>query len=145
MVNGKLPRARKALFSDAAGTVVGSLMGTSTVTSYVESASVVAEGGRTGLANIVTAAFMIASLFFYPLVKMAGEGYKAAEGLFLYPVFAPALIVVGSMMLRTVVKVTWEDIAESLPAFLTMILIPTTFSITEGISAGFISYHLRLE
>ncbi len=96
MVNGKLPRARKALFSDATGTVVRSLMGTSTVTSYavtsyIESASGVAEGGRTGLANIVTAAFMIASLFFYPLVKMAGEGYKVPEGLFLYPLIAPAL------------------------------------------------------
>ena len=137
---GKLPRARQALLSDAAGTVTGALLGTSTVTSYIESAAGVAEGGRTGLSNMVTAALMLMALFFYPLAKMIGGGYELASGVRLYPVIAPALIVVGSMMLKQVRRIEWDDPTEALPAFLSLIVMPLTFSITEGIAFGFISY-----
>lgn len=140
LVNGKLPRAKQALAADAFGSVSGALLGTSTVTAYVESASGVSEGGRTGLANMVTALLMLASLFLYPLSRMAGDGVKMSNGFQIYPVVAPALIVVGSMMLRNVRRIRWDDPTESIPAFLTMVIMPFAFSITEGIAFGFISY-----
>jgi len=142
LVNGKLPRAREALSADAFGSVAGALLGTSTVTAYVESAAGVAEGGRTGLANLVTGFLMLASLFLYPLSRMIGDGFRLAGGLQIYPVVAPALIIVGSMMLRNVSKIRWDDPTESIPAFLTMAVMPFAFSITEGIAFGFISYAL---
>jgi adenine/guanine/hypoxanthine permease len=142
LVNGRLPRAKEALAADAFGSVSGALLGTSTVTAYVESAAGVAEGGRTGLTNIVTGFLMLASLFLYPLSRMIGDGYKLAAGIQIYPVVAPALIVVGSMMLRNVRRIRWEDATEAIPAFLTMVLMPFAFSITEGIAFGFISYSL---
>jgi len=137
---GRLPRARQALFSDAVGTVAGALLGTSTITSYIESAAGIAEGGRTGFSNMVTGALMLLALFFYPFAKMIGGGYEVTTGVRLYPVIAPALIVVGSMMLRQVKRIEWEDPTEALPAFLSLIVMPLTFSITEGIAFGFISY-----
>ena len=142
MVKGKLPRAHRALLSDAVGTVAGSALGTSTVTSYIESAAGVAEGGRSGLSNMVTALFFIAAIFFSPLIKMIGGGIQISENVFLYPVTAPALIIVGSIMLKNVVHVDWKDYTEAIPAFLTLIIMPLTFSITEGIAFGFISYSL---
>ena len=142
MVDGKLPRARQALFSDAVATSAGALLGTSTVTSYIESASGISAGGRTGLTNIVTAALMLLALFFSPLIKMVGAGYPVGENAVLYPVIAPALIIVGSLMLKNVVHIDWDDVTESIPAFLTLLLMPLTFSITEGIAFGFISYAL---
>jgi adenine/guanine/hypoxanthine permease len=142
LVNGKLPRAREALTADAFGSISGALCGTSTVTAYVESAAGVAEGGRTGFANIITGVLMLASLFLYPLCRMAGDGFKLANGFQIYPIVAPALIVVGSMMLRNVRRIHWDDATESIPAFLTMVIMPFAFSITEGIAFGFISYAL---
>ncbi|OGL50931.1 MAG: guanine permease [Candidatus Schekmanbacteria bacterium RIFCSPLOWO2_02_FULL_38_14] len=140
MKNGKLPNAQKALFSDAVGTTTGTLFGTSTITCYIESAAGVSEGGRTGLANMVTGFLMLISLFFYPLVKMIGGGYQTAKGNILYPVIAPALIIVGSMMIQSVKKINWDDPTESIPSFLTLTIMQYAFSITEGISFGFISY-----
>ncbi len=139
MKNGKLPRARQALLSDALGTVGGAILGTSTVTSYIESGSGVAEGGRTGLANMVTAILFILSIFFFPLIRTIGEGikYNNAE---LHPIVAPALIIVGSLMFKGITRIDWKDFSEAIPAFLTLIIMPLTFSITEGISFGFISY-----
>jgi AGZA family xanthine/uracil permease-like MFS transporter len=142
LVDGKLPRAKEALTADAFGSVAGALFGTSTVTAYVESAAGVAEGGRTGLANVVTGILMLASLFLYPLSRMVGDGFKLANGTQIYPVVAPALIVVGSMMLRNVRRIHWDDATEAIPAFLTIALMPFSFSITEGIAFGFISYSL---
>jgi AGZA family xanthine/uracil permease-like MFS transporter len=139
---GKLPRARQALFSDAVGTVSGSLFGTSTVTSYIESAAGVAVGGRTGLANITTAFLLLSSLFFYPVVRMVGGGYQLAKDVTLYPVIAPALIMVGFFMMKGIRKVNWRDVTEAVPALLTMVAMPLTFSITEGIALGFISLAL---
>lgn len=142
MVDGKLPKARQALLSDAVATSAGALLGTSTVTSYIESASGISAGGRTGLTNIVTAVLMLLALFFNPLIKMVGAGYPVGENTFLYPIVAPALIIVGSLMLKNVVSINWDDVTESIPAFLTLLLMPLTISITEGIAFGFISYAL---
>ncbi|MFQ6617252.1 MAG: NCS2 family permease [Fidelibacterota bacterium] len=138
MKNGKLPRARGALLSDAIGTVAGASLGTSTITSYIESAAGVAAGGRTGLANLVTGSLFILSLFFYPLVKTVGQEYITAGGAKLYPAIAPALIFVGSIMMRNVKDINWESSLDAIPAFLTIIIMPITFSITEGIAFGFI-------
>ncbi|MBD3426761.1 MAG: NCS2 family permease [Candidatus Omnitrophica bacterium] len=143
MKGNEFPRVKQALFSDATATVAGSMLGTSTVTSYIESAAGVSQGGRTGLSNIVTGLLMIAALFFKPIVSMIGGGYELSKGVYLYPVIAPALIIVGCMMISCVKKIDWEDYTEAIPAFLTITVMPFCgFSITEGISFGFISYLL---
>jgi AGZA family xanthine/uracil permease-like MFS transporter len=156
--DGRLPRARQALFSDAAGTVVGALMGTSTITSYVESAAGVASGARTGLAALVVGVLMLASLVMAPLVQTVGAGvrfFDAATGEALvqvaagtadpaafYPIIAPVLVVIGAMMMGTVRRIRWDDYAEAIPAFLTIVVMQFSFSITDGIAWGFISYAL---
>jgi len=140
MRQGKLPRAGRAMFSDAIGTCVGAACGTPTVTSYIESAAGIATGGRSGLASVVTGFLFFASLFFSPLVKMIGGGYVSPQGALLHPVTAPALIIVGSMMLHSITKIDWRDYSESIPAFLVMLMMPLTFSIATGIAMGFISY-----
>ncbi|MGD9380496.1 MAG: NCS2 family permease [candidate division WOR-3 bacterium] len=139
--DGKLPRARQALLADAFGTVTGALMGTSTVTSYIESSTGVASGARTGLANVTTGLLFLIALFFYPLVRMIGGGF-GVDGGSLYPVTAPALIIVGTLMMSGVTKIDWKDFSEAIPAFLTIVIMPYAFSITEGISVGFIFYTL---
>jgi AGZA family xanthine/uracil permease-like MFS transporter len=136
--DGKLPRTNQAMLADALATVTGTLLGTSTVTSYIESTTGIAQGARTGLANLVTALLFILALFFNPLAEMIGGTY----GTGLHPVIAPALIVVGYLMMKSVVHINWDDSAESIPAFLAIIIMPFTFSITEGIAFGFISYTL---
>ena len=138
--NGTLPRARQALLADAIGTVVGAGLGTSTVTAYVESSAGVAAGGRTGLSSVVTALLFLVALFFSPLVRMIGGGYSAGTGLTLYPIIAPALILVGVMMMDSVRHIAWDDFTEALPAFLTMVTMPLAMSITDGIAFGFIAY-----
>ncbi len=140
MRNGELPRVRQALLADAIGTSVSGLLGNSTVVTYIESAAGVAEGGKTGLANIVTGLLMLSGLFLAPLAQMIGEGYKNAVGMTLYPTVAPALIVVGAFMMRNVGRIEWNDPMEYIPAFITIAFIPFTFSITDGIAFGFISY-----
>jgi len=140
---GRLPRARWALFSDATGTVVGSLMGTSTITSYVESAAGVQAGARTGMANLATAALFLISIVAYPVLGIVASSHVYTQGGFSitqYPVLAPALIIVGSMMLKSLAKLNWDDPTEFLPAFLTVVIMPLAISITEGIAFGFISY-----
>ena len=136
---GKLPRAKGALLSDAIGTVSGTLLGTSTITSYVESSTGIAEGAKTGLANLVTAFLFLLSLIFYPLIEVVSKPIKVGN-LVTYPIIAPALIIVGSFMLKSIRKIDWDNFTESFPAFLTIIIMPLTFSITEGISFGFIAY-----
>ncbi len=153
MKNGRLPRAGRALLADAIGTVGSALVGNTTMVSYIESASGVAVGGRTGLAALVTAALFLVAMFFSPVVQMISggfavhdiitvEGQQVARTFTLYPVTSPALIVVGSLMIRSVRDIDWDDFTEALPAFLTMVLMPLTFSITDGIAFGFISYAL---
>ena len=138
---GRLPRANQAMLADAVGTVSGSFLGTSTVTSYIESATGIAHGARTGLANIFTSVLFLIALFFSPLASMIGGSYEH-NGLILRPVIAPALIIVGYLMMKSVAQVDWEDLTEAIPAFLTIVIMPLTFSITEGIAFGFIFYAL---
>jgi len=139
MVNGTLPRARQALMADAVGTVGGSLLGTSTVTSFVESAAGVAAGGKTGLTALVTAALLLGSVFFYPLVQTVGAAFDLGGGVTLYPILAPALILVGVFMLQGIGEIDWSDRLQAVPAFLTIVIMPLTTSITEGIAFGFIA------
>jgi AGZA family xanthine/uracil permease-like MFS transporter len=127
----KLPRAKQAIMSDAVGTVAGAAMGTSTVTSFIESASGVEQGGRTGLTALTVAVLFLLALFFSPIIAMIGS-YA--------PITAPALVVVGSLMMRNVTKIDWSDYTESMPSFLIIIGIPLTFSIADGLALGFISY-----
>jgi AGZA family xanthine/uracil permease-like MFS transporter len=129
----KLPRAREALVSDAVGTVAGAAMGTSTVTSFIESAAGVEQGGRTGLTTLVVGGLFLVALFFSPVIAMVGS---------YLPITAPALVVVGSMMTRNVTKIDWGNYAESMPSFLIIIGIPFTFSIADGLALGFIAYPL---
>jgi AGZA family xanthine/uracil permease-like MFS transporter len=138
---GKLPRVDRALFADAVGTTVGAALGTSTITCYIESAAGVSDGARTGLASVVTGLLLAASLFFSPLASMIGGGVKLGQAV-LYPTLAPALIVVGSMMLRPLRELHWDDPTEYLPAFLVLVGIPLTFSIADGIAFGLISYSI---
>ena len=127
--DGKLPRASRALLADAIGTIVGALTGTSTVTSYIESAAGVAAGARTGLGNVVVAGLFAAAMFCAPLVS-AIPSYATA----------PALILVGALMCGSVAAVKWNDYTESVPAFLTLIATPLTFSIATGLSLGLLSF-----
>ena len=126
---GKLPRANRALMADAFGTIVGAVTGTSTVTSYIESAAGVAAGARTGLGNIVVAGGFLLAMFCAPIVT-AIPAYATA----------PALIIVGALMCGAVAKVKWDDFTESIPAFLTLIATPLTFSIANGLSLGLLSF-----
>ena len=110
------------------------------MTAYIESSTGVAAGGRTGLTAVVTAGLFFLALFFSPIVAMVGGGYRVSDELTLYPVIAPALIVVGTMMVRGIRRIEWDDPTEAIPAFLTILLMPLTVSITEGIAFGFISF-----
>jgi len=139
MRNGTLPRARQALLADALGTVAGAALGTSTVTAYIESGAGVAAGGRTGLASLATAALFLLSLFAYPLVRMIGGGVVVGQTT-LYPVIAAPLILVGTMMIGGLRHVPWDDPTEAVPAFLTIIMMPLSVSITEGVAFGVIAY-----
>ncbi|ENN96148.1 xanthine/uracil/vitamin C permease [Methanocaldococcus villosus KIN24-T80] len=127
--DGKLPRVEKALMSDATGTVLGSLLGTSTVTTYIESASGIAMGGKTGFVSVVVALLFLLSLFFYPLVK-AIPTYATAS----------ALVIVGALMMKAIKNINFDDYTESIPAFITILTIPLTFSIATGLALGFITY-----
>lgn len=147
MKNGKLPRAQQALFADAAGTVVGALCGTSTVTSFIESTTGVREGGKTGLTAVTVALLMISAVFFSPIISMVGGGYPVLDGkgnfLYnLYPVTAPALILVGAFMAKTIRLCDFDDLTEAIPAFMTIVVMPLTFSISHGLAFGFILYPL---
>jgi AGZA family xanthine/uracil permease-like MFS transporter len=137
--NGTLPRAREALLADAIGTVAGAVLGTSTVTAYIESGAGVAAGGRTGLASVVTAALFVLSLFFSPLVQMIGGGVTIGATTF-YPVIAAPLILVGTMMIGGLREVDWRDPTEAIPSFLTLVLMPLSVSITEGVAFGVVAY-----
>ena len=129
MRDGRLPRASRALLADAFGTIVGALSGTSTVTSYIESAAGVAAGARTGLGNLVIAGLLFIAMFCAPLVA-AIPSYATA----------PALILVGGLMCGSLAKIQWDDFSEAFPAFLTLVATPLTFSIATGLSLGLLSF-----
>ena len=145
MKDGKLPRAGKALMADAVGTISGAVLGTSTVTSYIESTTGVREGGRTGLTAITVAVWMLLALFFSPLVGMIGGGIPVtdADGNLLYklyPITAPALILVGSFMAKSLKWCEWDDMTEAIPSFMTIVGMALTFNIGHGLAFGFILY-----
>ncbi|MGM0396683.1 MAG: NCS2 family permease [Bacillota bacterium] len=127
--NGRLPRVGKALMADAVGTIFGACLGTSTVTTYVESAAGVAEGGRTGLTALSTAAMFTVALFFAPLFTMIPTAATA-----------PALVIVGLFMMSPITKMDFVDFTESIPAFLTIVMMPFAYSIADGIVFGMVSY-----
>jgi AGZA family xanthine/uracil permease-like MFS transporter len=126
---GRIPNVKAAFFADAVGTTVGAALGTSTVTSYVESASGVAEGGRTGLTSLTVAGMFFLSLFFAPLFIMVPAAATA-----------PALILVGFFMMSPILRINFDHIEDAFPAFVTMIMMPLTYSIAEGIMFGCLSY-----
>jgi adenine/guanine/hypoxanthine permease len=127
--DGKIPRVGRVLVADAAGTIFGALTGTSTVTSYIESAAGVSAGARTGLSNVAVAALFLLAMFCAPLASTI-PGYATAA----------ALILVGTLMAQSIARVAWNEFTEALPAFITMLATPLTFSIATGLSLGLISF-----
>ncbi len=127
--NGNIPNAKGALLADAVGTVAGAMLGTSTVTSFVESSSGVAAGGRTGLASVVTAVFFLLALFFSPLFALIPSAATA-----------PALIFVGFLMMKSVSSIDFSELTEGIPSFITIMVMPFGYSIAKGISWGIIAY-----
>ncbi|AJE19489.1 guanine permease [Neisseria elongata subsp. glycolytica ATCC 29315] len=127
--DGKLPRLKRALFADSTAIVAGAALGTSSTTPYVESAAGVSAGGRTGLTAVTVGVLMLACLIFSPLVQSI-PGFATA----------PALLYVGAQMLRSAREIDWDDMTEAAPAFLTIVFMPFTYSIADGIAFGFISY-----
>jgi AGZA family xanthine/uracil permease-like MFS transporter len=138
LVGGELPRIERALAADALGMVSGALCGTSPVTSYIESGAGIGVGARTGLASLVTGGLLLASLAFAPLVEMVGQASSGGGN----PVTAPALILVGTLMVRAVREIDWSDVTEAAPAFFTALLMPLTFNISHGLAAGIVVYTL---
>lgn len=128
---GKLPRVEKALASDSVATMAGAILGTSTTTSYIESSTGVAAGGRTGFTSVVVAGLFVVALFFSPLL-----------GVITPEVTAPALIIVGVLMASALKSIEWEKLEYAVPAFITVIAMPLTYSIATGIALGFILYPL---
>ena len=128
---GRLPRIRGALMADAVGTSLCAVLGTSTVSTYVESSSGVMAGGRTGLTSVVTGLLFAVALFLSPIF-LAIPSFATA----------PALVVVGFMMITTVFRIDFDDMSEAIPAFVAMIVMPFMYSISEGIALGVISYVL---
>lgn len=127
--DGNLPHGDKALIADACATVVGACLGTSTVTTFVESSTGISEGGRTGLTSVVVGILFLLSVVFAPIA-----------GIIPTQATAPALIIVGMLMIGNVAKIDWSDIEVALPCFLTIIMMPFAYSISDGIGFGFISY-----
>ena len=127
--NGEVKDLNRALTADAVGAVAGAVLGTTTVTAYIESATGIAEGGKTGLAAVVIAALFVVALFFAPLIGLV-PAYATA----------PALILVGALMIMEVHSIDFNDLTEGIPAFLTIVMMPLTYSIANGFAFGFISY-----
>ena len=139
MDRGRLPRAEAAFAADAGGTMVGGLLGTSTITTYIESAAGIAAGGRTGITALTTAVLLLCSSFFYPLLSVVG-GVPFGDGVTLYPVAAPILILIGIFMFPQIGKVPWDRPLSAIPAFFVVVGMPLTTSISTGIGAGFIAW-----
>jgi len=140
--NGNLPSLKRVLLIDSGAAVVGGLFGCSSITTYIESASGVSEGGRTGIMPTTTGVLFLLSIFFAPLIAVVGGGVQTPEGVYKYPVTAPALIVVGFLMMGVISKIDFKDFEVGIPAFLTIIIMPFTYNISYGIGFGFISYTL---
>jgi AGZA family xanthine/uracil permease-like MFS transporter len=133
MKNNRLPRAGKAMFADAAATTIGAIFGTSTTTAYIESSAGVASGGRSGFTAVVTAGFFLLALLFSPLLSVVTPS-----------VTAPALIIVGILMVSSLGEIDWKKFETAVPAFFTIIAMPLTYSIATGIAIGFIFYPITM-
>ncbi|WP_417498501.1 NCS2 family permease [Laceyella putida] len=133
MKDNKLPRAGRALITDSIATMMGALFGTSTVTSYIESSAGVASGGRTGMTSVTTAICFAVALFFFPIVQTLAS---------VSAITSPALIIVGVLMASNLRNIEWDSMSEAIPAFITLIMMPLSFSIATGIAAGFVLYPL---
>jgi len=143
--DGRLPNAKRVLLVDSLAAAGGGALGASSATSYIESGAGVAEGGRTGLTSVIVGLLFLVALPFAPLVAVIGGSIPIpgpAEGseVFVSPVTAPALVVVGFLMIRSVRLIPWDRLDEAIPAFLTILTLPLTFNISYGIGFGFISY-----
>ena len=162
--DGSVKDIKKILLVDSGAAVAGGLLGASSITTYIESAAGVAEGGRTGLSAVITGLLFALCAFFSPLIQMIGGGYRLTNAsqyclfvnsgftppadvippgcgdYFVYPITAGALVIVGALMMKTVREIDWDRFDEALPAFLTMIGIPLTYNISYGIGFGFITY-----
>jgi AGZA family xanthine/uracil permease-like MFS transporter len=139
---GRLPQTRNLLLVDSGAAALGGAMGCSSVTTYVESGAGIAEGGRTGKTALVTASLFALAVFFVPLIALVGQGVPFGEDTVIHPAIAPALIMVGALMIRIVTDIDWSRPEDALPAFLTIAGIPLTFSIAAGIGLGVLSYVL---
>jgi AGZA family xanthine/uracil permease-like MFS transporter len=144
---GRVPQAKRILLVDSLAAILGGAMGASSVTSYIESGSGVAEGGRTGLSSVVVGLLFLVALPFSPLISVFGGSVPipdpaGGDPLLVSPVTAPALIVVGFLMMTEVRHIPWDRLDEAIPAFLTILTLPLTFNISYGIGFGFISYVL---
>jgi adenine/guanine/hypoxanthine permease len=137
---GRLPNADRLLLVDSSAAAVGGAMGVSSVTTYVESGAGVAEGARTGLASLVTAGLFLLTIFFVPIVELVAQDVPFGEDTFIHPAIAPALVMVGYLMMRIVRDIDWELPESAIPAFLIIAGIPLTFSIAAGIGFGVIGY-----
>jgi AGZA family xanthine/uracil permease-like MFS transporter len=141
---GRLPGLKRVLLVDSAAAAVGGAMGTSSVTTYVESGAGVSEGARTGLASLVTGGLFLLAVPFVPLMALAGQQVPYVDKTFISPAVAPALVLVGYLMMRLVAAIDWSDPVHALPAFLIIAGVPLTFSISAGIGFGVIGYVLAM-
>jgi AGZA family xanthine/uracil permease-like MFS transporter len=137
---GEIPKIRNLLLVDSAAAAGGGAMGVSSVTTYVESGAGVAEGARTGLASVVTGALFALTIFFVPLIAVVGQGVAVSKDTTIHPAVAPALVMVGYLMIQLVRGIEWEQPEDAVPAFLTIVGIPLTFSISAGIGLGVFGY-----
>ena len=137
---GRLPGLRRVLLVDSAAAAVGGAMGTSSVTTYVESGAGVSEGARTGFASLVTGGLFLLAIPFVPLMSLAGQQVPYVDKTFISPAVAPALVLVGYLMMRLVANIDWTDPVHALPSFLIIAGVPLTFSISAGIGLGVIGY-----
>ena len=137
---GELPGIRNVLLVDSGAAAMGGAMGVSSVTTYVESGAGVSEGSRTGLASLVTAGLFALAIFFVPLIALVGQQVPYVDKTFISPAVAPALVMVGYLMMRLVEAIDWADASSALPAFLIIAGVPLTFSISAGIGFGIIGF-----
>jgi AGZA family xanthine/uracil permease-like MFS transporter len=138
--NGDPPRLRRLLLVDSGSAAFGGAMGVSSVTAYVESGAGVSEGARTGFANLVTGSLFIATIVFVPLISVVGQSVPYVGGTTVAPAIAPALVLVGYLMIQLVSEIDWRTPEHALPAFLIIIGVPLTFSIAAGIGLGLFGY-----
>ena len=137
---GELPGIRNVLLVDSAAAALGGAMGVSSVTTYVESGAGVSEGARTGVASLVTGALFVGAIFFVPIIALVGQQVPYVDKTFISPAVAPALVMVGYLMMRLVQAIDWSESESAFPAFLVIAGVPMTFSISAGIGFGIIGY-----